>query len=351
MTEDGDTIAVPISDAIHQLANAVDHGEAQDYGSEASSASGSDSDDSDFEPAADADVVAATGTIPRFENSMVRRRVSVRGVVRPMEPVEQSATFIGLDLQAVGSVHGSGPILKWFVAVVRLASLATLRADPLVSLPCVRLARLDAREKHDAKFAKDLAHFRGLKLADRKQAVEAGFLTRTLHGERPPLASLAGWYSEELATKASESVDAVGTRSQSSKAASSAMSLWMRMSEKDEEKHTKKPAQEAKVERMRQALDDLGINRADQDTLGDKTMTAVRDELEEQGVDVVREPVPEVGSAGQDLDAVGERLDADDSVPTSATRKDGAQRTHDDVQSGTITQAPAVKDVVLGKAV
>lgn len=54
---------------------------------------------------------------------MIRQRVSVRGVIRPMESVDECETFVGLDLQEVGAVHGAGPILKWCVPPVFIPSL------------------------------------------------------------------------------------------------------------------------------------------------------------------------------------------------------------------------------------
>ncbi len=61
---------------------------------------------------------------------------------------------------------------------------------------------------------------------DRARAEAEGFLTRDLHGERPPLCFLAGWYDQDLARQVSRSVD------EFSKKTSGAMTLWARMTTK-----------------------------------------------------------------------------------------------------------------------
>lgn len=107
-----------------ELANARTHGSNADSDSSASSAGSSDEEEASRSSGAGPSTtagsgkVAVTGSLPKFQHSMIRERVSVRGVIRPMEAVEECETFVGLDLQEVGAVHGSGPILKWCVLLV-----------------------------------------------------------------------------------------------------------------------------------------------------------------------------------------------------------------------------------------
>ena len=109
--EEGPTVAASISDTVHDLANKLDA--VSDAGSEESS----DSDyDSDNPPFPESELVTVTGTEKRYINSMIRERVSIRGRIRPFEPVEECDTFVGLDVEQVGSVHGDGPIVGWLKA-------------------------------------------------------------------------------------------------------------------------------------------------------------------------------------------------------------------------------------------
>lgn len=196
--------------------------------------------------------------------------------------------------------------------------------------------RLAARAEWDAKFKKELASFRELKTADRALAEQGGFLTRNLTGERPPLASLAGWSSEEYATKASASVDRVGPHQAGRKNVSGVVALWMRMGEKDESKRAKKA--EVKVDALTDRLDELGVGKNEQDSLGDQKPDAVRRHMEDQGVDVVPHPVEEVGPGGENLRAVGERIDTDEGLQDDREMREGQRK------------LPPPKDVTLGNA-
>jgi hypothetical protein len=171
-----------------------------------------------------------------------------------------------------------------------------------------------------------------------------------LHGERPPLASLAGWWLEEYALKASKSVDAMGPRAQGGKSVSGALALWHRMGEKDEAKKAEKPAVEAQVKAMQQKLDALGVDEAAQATLGDQKVEAIRAQLQDQGVDVTRERVAEVGPAGEDLGIVGDRVraDDDDAVPTPPLM---GKASPDKLEPGPIRASPSPKNIQLGRKI
>lgn len=180
-----------------EAANAEDL-EVGDVESEASS-------DSDCSQSDGGDRVPSTGTVtvsgaepPFAHGHIVSERVSTHGRIRPFEPIEAVPALDPALRDHIGQVHPDGAIKKW----------------------------LAKRAEWDQKYAKELAKWRKTKMEDRAKAEQEGFLTRELHGERPPLASLAGIWSRELAREVGRSVDEV------SKKTSGAMLLWNKMSTK-----------------------------------------------------------------------------------------------------------------------
>jgi len=144
-------------------------------------------------------IVTVIGREPTFSQSyIVAERVSTHGKIRPFEPIDQVPALDPALREKIGQVHGEGAIRKW----------------------------LGKRAEWDKKFSSQHQKWREIKLADRQQAEQAGFLTRQLHGERPPLCSLAGWYDVEKARAAGKSVDEISGKS------SNMMMMWQRISQK-----------------------------------------------------------------------------------------------------------------------
>lgn len=222
--------------------------------------------------------------------------------------------------------------------MVRAACLHTVPA----SLRLIHLlaSRLAAREEWDSKYSKEHSQFRSIKRIDREKAEGGGFLTRALQAERPPLASLAGWWLEEYALKASKSIDAMGPRDQGGKTVSGAVAMWMRMGEKDEAKKAEKPKHEAQIDAMQQKLKTMGVDETEQDTLGDQKVEAIRAQLEGQGIDVVPQRLAEVGPAGESLGVVGDRVRADDDNDAP-----------DKLEPGPVKASLSPKNLLLGRKV
>jgi hypothetical protein len=144
-------------------------------------------------------VVTVLGREPVFGQShIVAERVSTHGKIRPFEPIDQVPALNPNLREVIGQVHGDGAIHKW----------------------------LGKRAEWDKKYSSAHQKWREIKLADRKRAEEAGFLTRQLHGERPPLCSLAGWFDVEKARAAGKSVDEYSGKT------SNMMMMWQRISQK-----------------------------------------------------------------------------------------------------------------------
>jgi len=144
-------------------------------------------------------IVTVSGSEPNFSRGyIVAERVSTHGRIRPFEPIEAVPALDPNLRDHIGQVHPDGAIKKW----------------------------LAKRAEWDQKYAKELAKWRKTKAEDRAKAEQEGFLTRDLQGERPPLASLAGIWSRELAREVGRSVDEI------SKKTSGAMLLWNKMSAK-----------------------------------------------------------------------------------------------------------------------
>lgn len=144
-------------------------------------------------------VVTVVGREPVFHQShIVAERVSIHGKIRPFEPIDQVPALDPKLREIIGQVHGEGAIHKW----------------------------LGKRAEWDKKYSSQHQKWREIKIADRKQAEQAGFLTRQLNGERPPLCSLAGWFDVEKARAAGKSVDEISGKT------SNMMMMWQRISQK-----------------------------------------------------------------------------------------------------------------------
>ncbi|GAA5976699.1 hypothetical protein JCM10908_005600 [Rhodotorula pacifica] len=155
--------------------------------------------------------VTATGHLPAFSHSsptkrgsahMIRQRVSLQGTIRPLEPPED-LPGCNMRPEDIGRLHAI-PVRKW----------------------------LKQRQTWDERYAKDLARWREVKVADRAKAEQGAFLLGQFPGERPPLGSIAGWHDRDLARKAASSVDeAVGKKT----AASLPLAMWANISGKPDE--------------------------------------------------------------------------------------------------------------------
>ena len=181
--------------------------------SEASSDS-EDSDWTDEEESVPARVVTVRGTEPMLGHAhIVSERVSTHGKIRPFEPIESIPALQPELKELIGQTHGDGALQKW----------------------------LKKRAEWDDNYSSALSKWRKIRQEDRLRAEQAGFLTRDLQGENPPLASLAGWYDLEMARKAGASVDEIG------KETSGAMMLWMKISSKVGDKEDSQEDRESKI--------------------------------------------------------------------------------------------------------
>lgn len=170
-------------------------GSESDSGSESSCPSvGTDDEVGNDATSASHPMVKVTGHLPPFTDSMIRQRVSVTGRLRPLEPAT-TLPATTMSPSSVGRLH-TGPVRKW----------------------------LAERARYDEKYAKDLAYYRAIRLADREKAVASGFLQGKFVGENPPLASLAGWSNEQLALRCGQSVDEIGKKT------NMALASWARIS-------------------------------------------------------------------------------------------------------------------------
>lgn len=169
-----------------------------------SEAGGSSESESEDEASGDNNVpsvgiVTVLGREPMFDDShIVCERISTHGKIRPFEPVDQIPALHPELRETIGQVHGDGAIQRW----------------------------LDKRAEWDAKYSTQLKKWRDIKISDRQQAEEAGFLTRKLHGERPPLCSLTGWYDSHMARLVGQSVDEISGKT------SNMMMIWQKISQK-----------------------------------------------------------------------------------------------------------------------
>jgi hypothetical protein len=148
--------------------------------------------------------VTVTGTLPAFdENCMIRERVSADGIIRPMEAAS-AIPALQMPVERVGTVSPEGPVLRW----------------------------LEKRRTWDAQYRRDLIHFRKLKMRDRRRAAKAGYLSRELQDENPPLSAVAGFYSEELAWEAVKGQDSSTAADGERESAGLGVLLWSKLSMK-----------------------------------------------------------------------------------------------------------------------
>lgn len=213
-----------LTDKLHHAANATPLKE-DDVQSEASSESASSSSASADHPgtpggsSGKAEKVTVLGSIPPFGAAhIVRQRVSCHGHIREME-LENEIPALNMPREHVGQVHIAGPVSKW----------------------------LETRKKYETKHPKDLEKFRKIKADDYAIAEKEGFLTRALHGERPPQCALASWYDRELARKVAKSVDEPAGKS------NAAMGMWAKMSAKPDEEQVsdQRSTSKAEIEKVR----------------------------------------------------------------------------------------------------
>lgn len=142
--------------------------------------------------------VSGTEPYPPPGEHIVAERVSTHGRIRPFEVVALVPALDPALKEHIGQVHPDGAIQRW----------------------------LAHRDEWDKKYSTALAKWRKVREDDRKLAEKEGFLTRDLHGERPPLCSLVGWHDALMAREVGKSVD------ETSKKTSGAVMMWMKMSSK-----------------------------------------------------------------------------------------------------------------------
>src|SRR5579859_6284402 len=124
--------------------------------------------------------IQITGTIPDFEDHMIRQRVSTHGQVRTLES-ESEIPALNIPPSEICVIH-AGPTKRW----------------------------LTAKSQWDTKYAKEK---RRVQLARGKEYVEAqrkGFLGGDLAGEMPPPSALAGRPSIQMAMAVEDSVEKNG---------------------------------------------------------------------------------------------------------------------------------------------
>src|SRR5271170_1736730 len=115
--------------------------------------------------------ITVTGTIPPFQNNLIRQRISTHGLPRPMEP-ESSLPCLSLPPSQICVIHSS-PTKRW----------------------------LAKKQKWDVKYAKQKRKVQLARGREYVLAQERGFLGGDLRGERPPPSALAGRPSVRMAVK------------------------------------------------------------------------------------------------------------------------------------------------------
>lgn len=170
----GSRSVLDLSEADMEAANEDPLPEEGHYDSESEGSSDDSSADEDpgfngpssrsYKKAPVSGIVTVSGIEPAFVNSIIRERVSTTGRIRAMEP-ESEIEALNMPIEQVGVISQRGPAKKW----------------------------LAKRAEWDQKFAKELNDMRKNKEEDRKLAEKEGFLTRDLHGERPPLSAAVAW--------------------------------------------------------------------------------------------------------------------------------------------------------------
>lgn len=155
--------------------------------------------------------IGVTGIEPEFKNNMIRQRVTPHGIIREMEP-ETEVAALQMPRHYVGRVSPEGPIKRW----------------------------LERRKEWDRRYLRDHLHWRKIKLKDRRMAAKAGYLSRELSEENPPLSAVAGMYSEELAWQAVRCQDSSTGLDENREHASLGLLLWSQLSSKPDAEQTGK---------------------------------------------------------------------------------------------------------------
>lgn len=127
---------------------------------------GSEDDSSSFERNRKANVglteVTVTGVEPIYHDNMIRERVSIYGLIRPMEPASEIPA-LSLPPTEIGTIK-PGPVSKFMYA----------------------------RGAHDLRFRKRKAKLQRQRAREYARAEREGFAIGDFEGERPPPAALAG---------------------------------------------------------------------------------------------------------------------------------------------------------------
>ncbi|KAL1413170.1 hypothetical protein Q8F55_000920 [Vanrija albida] len=147
------------------------------------------------------------GTAPKWAGgTILAERVSAHGVISAFEPASQVAALDPALREIIGYIRPGGPILNW----------------------------ITKRREWDARWPRELAHFRQIREADWARASASGFLTRSLQGESPPRCALAALSDPELAHKVARSVDAPQGKGKH------AVALWAALAEGEVPHHRRK---------------------------------------------------------------------------------------------------------------
>ena len=113
--------------------------------------------------------IRITGSIPDFNENMIRQRISTHGVIREMEPASQIPA-LNIPPEEICVIH-PGPTKRW----------------------------LNAKQIWDVKYAKQKRHVRLAREREYIEAQKRGFLGGDLVGETPPPSALAGRPSIQMA--------------------------------------------------------------------------------------------------------------------------------------------------------
>ena len=113
--------------------------------------------------------IRITGSIPDFNENIIRQRISTRGVIREMEPASQIPA-LNISPEKICVIYPS-PTKCW----------------------------LNAKQIWDVKYAKQTRHVRLAREREYIEAQKRGFLGGDLVGETPPPSALAGRPSIHMA--------------------------------------------------------------------------------------------------------------------------------------------------------
>jgi hypothetical protein len=121
--------------------------------------------------------ITVTGKIPRFEENMIRQRISTKGMIREMEPPEEIPA-LNIPTNEIGVINAV-PTQRW----------------------------LNAKEKWDRRYAKRKRRIQVLRAKEYVEAQKTGFLGGELAGEVPPPSALAGRPSVQMAMEGHQTVE------------------------------------------------------------------------------------------------------------------------------------------------